>query len=88
MIGEIAEELGYHPTTISGWLGAGGPPPARESDRSLFLIDEQWGAKIAQLLDQPEAVGHQYLRCHLGGRVRGLLSDGVSQRPSCSRPAL
>ena len=29
---EIADELGYHPATISKWLRNGGPPPAR-SDR-------------------------------------------------------
>ena len=29
-ITEIAGELGYHPATISKWLKAGGPPPARD----------------------------------------------------------
>ena len=29
-ITEIAEELGYHPATISGWLKTGGPPPTRD----------------------------------------------------------
>ena len=50
-IAEIAEDLGYHPATISGWLKAGGPPPARELDRSLLLIDERWAARIGQLLE-------------------------------------
>ena len=27
-INEIAEETGYHPTTIRTWLKAGGPPAA------------------------------------------------------------
>ncbi len=32
-IGEIAEELGYHPATISKWLEAGGPPARRALHR-------------------------------------------------------
>ena len=27
---EIAEELGFHPATVSKWLATGGPPPRRE----------------------------------------------------------
>jgi transposase len=50
-IAEIAEDLGYHPATISGWLKAGGPPPAREMYRSLLLIDDRWAARIGQLLE-------------------------------------
>jgi transposase len=50
-ITEIATELGYHPATISGWLRAGGPPLAREVDRSLLLIDEGWAGRIAELLE-------------------------------------
>ena len=50
-ISEIAEELGYHPATISRWLRAGGPPPLREVDRSLLLIDDRWGSRIGQLLE-------------------------------------
>ena len=50
-IAEIAAELGYHPATISGWLRAGGPPPAREADRSLLLIDDWWTGRIAELLE-------------------------------------
>jgi hypothetical protein len=37
-IAEIADELGYHPATISRWIKDGGPPPARESDRSEALV--------------------------------------------------
>ena len=50
-IAEIAEELGYHPATISGWLKAGGPPAAREVDRADLMVDHRWEARIAQLLE-------------------------------------
>jgi hypothetical protein len=50
-ITEIADELGYHPATISSWMKAGGPPPVREVDRAELLIDEWWAARIAQLLE-------------------------------------
>lgn len=50
-IAEIAEDLGYHPATISRWLKAGGPPPAREVDRSLLLVDDWWATRIDQLLE-------------------------------------
>lgn len=50
-IAEIAEELGYHPATISRWLKEGGPPPARETDRAELLIDDHWARRIALLLE-------------------------------------
>ena len=52
-ITEIAEELGYHPATISNWLRAGGPPPARGVAPAGRLIDERWAARIAQLVQPP-----------------------------------
>ena len=48
-IKEIAEETGYHPSTISGWLRNGGPPERRPSSRSA-VIDEHWAAEIAALV--------------------------------------
>jgi len=50
-ITEIADELGYHPATISNWLRAGGPPPVREIDHSELVIDEHWGRRIEMLLE-------------------------------------
>jgi transposase len=50
-ITEIADELGYHPATIARWIAAGGPPPAREIDRSELLIDERWARRIELLLE-------------------------------------
>ena len=47
-IKEIAEETGYHPSTISGWLRNGGPPERRRGPRSV--IDEYWAGEIAGLL--------------------------------------
>jgi transposase-like protein len=52
-ISEIAEELEYHPATISKWLKAGGPPPARTIDPAVRVIDERWGARIGQLVSPP-----------------------------------
>jgi IS30 family transposase len=39
-IAEIADELGYHPATVSGWLKNGGPPPARTIAPGERVIDE------------------------------------------------
>jgi transposase len=50
-VAEIADELGYHPATISRWIAAGGPPPERETDRSELLIDEHWARRIEMLLE-------------------------------------
>ena len=50
-IAEIADELGYHPATISRWIEKGGPPMARETDRSELLIDEHWERRIEMLLE-------------------------------------
>ena len=47
-IKEIAEETGYHPSTISGWLRNGGPTERRPRTRPV--IDEHWAARIAALL--------------------------------------
>ena len=46
---EIANELGYHPATISRWLARGGPP-ARRRAPAPPLIGERWAARIAELL--------------------------------------
>jgi transposase len=50
-IKEIAEETGYHPSTISSWLKNGGPPEKRPSSGSA-VIDEYWAAEIAALLQK------------------------------------
>lgn len=52
-ITEIAEELGYHPATVSRWIRAGGPPAKRESsDRQELVIDDRWAQRIKDLLEQ------------------------------------
>ena len=48
-IKEIAEETGYHPSTISSWLKNGGPP-ARRTSPNPPVIDEVWAARIAELV--------------------------------------
>jgi len=46
---EIARETGYHPSTISSWLRNGGPP-AKRSVAAPAVINEQTGARIAELV--------------------------------------
>ena len=48
-ISEIADETGYHPATISKWLKAGSPPPARAATTPA-AIDARWSARIDELL--------------------------------------
>jgi len=50
---EIAEQLGYHPATISSWLKKGGPPPARNVEPAEKVIDERWAERIRQLVQPP-----------------------------------
>jgi transposase len=52
-IREIADELGYHPATISKWLRDGGPPAARSIDPAERVIDERWAERIGQLVAPP-----------------------------------
>jgi transposase len=52
-ITEIAEELGYHPATISNWLRNGGPPPARSIAPAERMIDEGWAERIRRLVQPP-----------------------------------
>lgn len=48
-IKEVAEEVGYHPATVSNWLRNGGPPPARAVDPAERVIDEHWAARLREL---------------------------------------
>jgi transposase len=49
-IKQIAEHLGFHPQTVSGWLKNGGPPPKRSVPLEELVIDEQWRSRIDALL--------------------------------------
>lgn len=51
-IRQIAEHVGYHPATVSGWLKSGGPPAKRQAPAAELVIDERWQARIAGLLGQ------------------------------------
>ncbi len=51
-IRQIAEHVGYHPATVSGWLKNGGPPSTRRAPAAEVVIDERWRARIAGLLAQ------------------------------------
>jgi transposase len=48
-ISEIAKETGYHAATISKWVRAGGPPPARAATTPA-AIDTRWSARIDELV--------------------------------------
>jgi len=52
-ITEIADELGYHPATISKWLRDGGPPPRREVASGERVVDARWSARITELITPP-----------------------------------
>ena len=52
-IKEIADELGYHPATVSGWIKNGGPPPARTIAPAERVIDEGWVERIRELIQPP-----------------------------------
>lgn len=47
---QIADHVGYHPATVSGWLKRGGPPPKRETATQDLVVDERWQNRIAALL--------------------------------------
>jgi transposase len=49
-IRQIAEHVGYHPATVSGWLRAGGPPSRRRAPETERVIDEHWQDRIGALL--------------------------------------
>jgi len=50
-IKQIAEHVGYHPATVSGWLANGGPPAKRKAPVAELVIDDRWRARIAGLLE-------------------------------------
>ena len=52
-IGEIAEEVGYHPQTVSKWLKDGGPPPTRTIDPASRVVDARWAGRIQKLVQPP-----------------------------------
>jgi transposase len=47
---EIGEQLGYHPDTISKWVKAGGPPPARTVAEADRVVDPVWADRLTALL--------------------------------------
>ena len=49
---EIAAELGYHPATVSKWLTAGGPPPARVKTDDARVMDAYWRGRVDAILVQ------------------------------------
>jgi transposase len=51
-IREIAEELGYHPATVSKWLAAGGPPSAREKTDETRVMDVFWRGRVDVILQK------------------------------------
>ncbi|MGH8936912.1 MAG: IS21 family transposase [Acidimicrobiia bacterium] len=52
-ISQIADELGYHPATVSKWLREG-PPPPRRLGVAEPVIEDRWAARITELLEHNE----------------------------------
>jgi transposase len=52
-IAEIANELDYHPATISKWLRDGGPPEQRRVHPDERVIDDRWARRIEELIAPP-----------------------------------
>lgn len=53
-IKEIAEQLGFHPATISKWLRNGGPPTRVEVPDEQRVMTAAWRARIVALLTKHE----------------------------------
>ena len=51
-INQIAEHVGHHPATVSGWLRNGGPPAKRQTPVEDLVVDEVWRDRIAGLLSR------------------------------------
>jgi hypothetical protein len=62
-ISEIAAELGHHPATISNWMKRGGPPPSRQTDPGLLVVDGHWARRINEMLKaNPNLLGTSVMR--------------------------
>ena len=48
---EIAAEMGLHPSTVSKYLKADGPPTARQVPDELLVMNAFWKQRIATLID-------------------------------------
>jgi len=75
-IGQIADELGYHPATVSKWLREG-PPPSRRRPVAVPVIDDRWAGRVAELLDHNEDLSEEWT--HLEG------SYGYPNSPTADR---
>ena len=62
-ISQIAEHLGYHPSTISGWLRNGGPPEKRFTPTEDLVLDERWQRRVAELLEHDSDLLFDVRRC-------------------------
>ena len=85
-IKEIADETGYHPKTISGWLRNGGPAERRPRT-TVAVIDEHWAGGIAGLLRGRAApVRHQRLRADQSAGLHRLLCQRDPAPQHAARP--
>jgi transposase len=50
-IKEIAEQVGYHPATVSKWIKAGGPPARRRVGDDSRVLNARWRARLDELLE-------------------------------------
>lgn len=51
-IRQIAEQVGYHPATVSAWLKVGGPTQRRKAGDVEAVVDQRWQQRIAALLSR------------------------------------
>jgi len=45
---QIAEQVGYHPATVSEWLRNGAPPARRATPADELVDDERWRVRIGR----------------------------------------
>ena len=92
-ITQIAEHVGYHPATVSGWLRDGGPPAKRETPVDDLVVGRRRNRdRPAVVMRDPEthttdsALPRRDLRPTAGSavssaRVVALAHQGRTKRP-------
>ena len=85
-IKEIAEETGYHPSTISGWLRNGGPGRTAAEDHGRGDRRVLGGRDRRIVARRTAPVGHQRLRVDQSARLHRLLCQRGPAPQHAARP--